>query len=72
VTRDGLPLIGQVPRVDGAYVATGHSVWGILNAPATGEAMADLIVDGAARSVDLRPFDPGRVPPFDPARLRRD
>ena len=40
VTRDGLPLIGRVPGVEGAYVATGHSVWGILNAPATGEAMA--------------------------------
>ena len=44
VTRDGLPLIGAVPGVAGAYVATGHSVWGMLNAPATGEAMAELIV----------------------------
>jgi hypothetical protein len=33
--------------------------------------MADLIIDGAAHSVDLAPFDPGRIPPFDPARLRR-
>ena len=71
VTRDGLPLIGRVPGVEGAYVATGHSVWGILNAPATGEAMAELIADGAAHSVDLSPFDPGRSPPFDPARLRK-
>src|SRR6267378_4167297 len=45
VTRDGLPLIGPVPGVAGAYIATGHSVWGILNAPATGEAMAQLIVE---------------------------
>ena len=44
VTRDGLPLIGPVPGVAGAYIATGHSVWGILNAPATGEAMAELIL----------------------------
>jgi glycine/D-amino acid oxidase-like deaminating enzyme len=71
VTRDALPLIGRVPGIEGAYVATGHSVWGVLNAPATGEAMADLIIDGAAHSVDLAPFDPGRIPPFDPARLRR-
>ena len=69
VTRDGLPLIGRVAGVDNAYVATGHSVWGMLNAPATGEAMAELIVEGAAR-IDLAPFDPGRLPPFDPARLR--
>jgi glycine/D-amino acid oxidase-like deaminating enzyme len=71
VTRDGLPLVGRVPGLDNAYVATGHSVWGILNAPATGEAMAELIIDGAARTVDLTPFDPARLPPFDPSRLRR-
>ena len=69
VTRDGLPLIGAVPGVAGAYIATGHSVWGILNAPATGEAMAELIV-GAAGTVDLTPFEPGRLPVLDPTRLR--
>ena len=53
VTMDGIPLIGPVPGVRGAYVATGHSVWGMLNGPATGEAMAELIVDGAAASVDM-------------------
>jgi len=42
-------------------VATGHNVWGILNAPATGEALAELIADGVARSTDLTPFDPMRL-----------
>jgi glycine/D-amino acid oxidase-like deaminating enzyme len=70
VSEDGLPFIGAVPGVDGAYVATGHSVWGMLNAPATGEAMSELILDGAARHVDLAPFAPGRLPPLDVARLR--
>jgi glycine/D-amino acid oxidase-like deaminating enzyme len=67
VARDGLPLIGRVRGLEGAYVATGHSVWGMLNAPATGEAMAELILDGGARSVDIRAFDPARLP-----ALRRD
>ena len=62
VTQDGLPLLGPVPGVTNALVATGHSVWGILNAPASGEAMADLIVDGATEHVDLRWFDPARLP----------
>jgi glycine/D-amino acid oxidase-like deaminating enzyme len=70
VTQDGLPLIGPIAGLDGAYVATGHSVWGILNAPATGEAMAELICEGTT-TVDLAPFDPARLPPLDPARLRR-
>ncbi len=70
VTRDGLPLIGPLSGVTGAYVATGHSVWGILNAPATGEAMAELILDGTAQTVDISAFAPGRLRPFDPAGLR--
>jgi glycine/D-amino acid oxidase-like deaminating enzyme len=63
VTTDGLPLIGAIAGVEGAYVATGHSVWGILNAPATGEAMAELILEGNARSIDLAPFAPARLRP---------
>jgi glycine/D-amino acid oxidase-like deaminating enzyme len=66
ITRDYVPLIGRVPRIEGAYVATGHNVWGILNAPATGEAMAELIVDGKARTVDLTAFDPVRLPASGP------
>lgn len=41
-------------------IATGHSCWGILNSPATGAALAELIVDGKASIVDLTPFDPAR------------
>jgi glycine/D-amino acid oxidase-like deaminating enzyme len=62
VTDDGVPLIGPVPGARGVFVATGHGPWGILNAPATGLAMAELVADGAAKLVDLRPFDPARLP----------
>jgi glycine/D-amino acid oxidase-like deaminating enzyme len=60
VTDDGLPLIGRVPGMAGAYVATGHGPWGMLNAPATGRALAELMTDGTASLVDLRAFDPAR------------
>jgi glycine/D-amino acid oxidase-like deaminating enzyme len=62
VTDDGLPLIGRAPGTAGAYVATGHGPWGMLNAPATGLALAELITEGAAASVNLGPFDPARLP----------
>jgi len=65
ITRDFLPLIGRVPHTEGAYIATGHNVWGILNAPATGEAMSELIVDGEAHSTDLSPFDVSRLRPLE-------
>src|SRR5262249_24076744 len=72
VTEDGLPLIGRVPRSEGLFVATGHNVWGILNSPATGEALAELIADAASSHVDLAPFDPIRLPALDPALLRSE
>ena len=49
-----------MPGVAGAYVATGHGPWGMLNAPATGLALAELMTEGQASSVDLGAFDPAR------------
>lgn len=58
---DGIPLIGEVPGTNNSlFIATGHSCWGILNAPATGLCMAELIMDGKSGSVNLSPFDPKR------------
>jgi len=48
-------------------VATGHGPWGMLNAPATGLALAELITDGAARAVDLEPLGPARLRTASPA-----
>lgn len=59
-TEDGLPVIGEVPSLKGCYVATGHSCWGILNGPATGAALAELVVDDRATVVDLALFSPAR------------
>lgn len=70
ITPDFTPIIGRIPGAANAYVASGHGVWGMLNGPATGEALADLIVDGAASTVDLTPFDPGRLRVLDPEVVR--
>ena len=59
-TDDGVPVIGELPGVKGCYVATGHSCWGILNGPATGAAVAELVLDGRASIVDLSRFSPAR------------
>lgn len=55
ITPDGLPILGRLPGTDNVYVATGHQMLGVTLAPATGRAMAELILDGRSR-VDLRPF----------------
>lgn len=61
VYRDGAPKIGPVPQIKGAYLACGHSCWGILNAPGTGLALSELILDHASKVVDLSPFKPQSV-----------
>ena len=69
ITADGMPLIGPVPQVAGAYVATGHSVWGMLNAPGTAEALGELIVGGRSQHLNLDAFLPSRLPALDPKAL---
>ncbi|GFP96097.1 putative oxidoreductase c1f5.03c [Phtheirospermum japonicum] len=59
-TDDSLPVIGEVPGAKGCYVATGHSCWGILNGPATGAGVSELVMDGRASIVDLSRFSPVR------------
>lgn len=62
LTVDGLPLIGPVPGAPGAILATAHASWGILNAPATGRMVAEMIVVGSSRSIDATPFAVSRLP----------
>ena len=61
VCQDAMPVMGPVPGVSGAYIATGHNCWGMLNAPGSGLAMAELLAEGRASSLDLAPFDPARL-----------
>lgn len=52
---DGLPLIGRVPGQPGLYVATGHGMLGMTLAPATGAALAPLVLEGRLAR-ELEPF----------------
>ena len=54
-----LPIIGSIPDVDGSYMAFG-GYWGVLNAPAVGLALSELIVDGKCSLFDLAPFAPAK------------
>ena len=64
ICEDATPIMGMIQGTRGAYVATGHNCWGMLNAPGTGLAMAELISQGQASSIDLAPFAPHRLPPL--------
>ena len=65
-TDDGLPIMGELSRHGhrGLYIATGHSCWGILLGPGTGECMASLMATGETTPyVTLNEFDPYRFVP---------
>ena len=54
----GTPLIGAVPGAKNVFVASGHSCWGICNAPGTGKVMSEILVEGKARSANVGALAP--------------
>jgi sarcosine oxidase subunit beta len=68
MSPDRHPVIGAAPGVEGFYLANGFSGHGFQHAPIVGKLLAELIVEGAARTVDvsslgLDRFVEGRVVP---------
>jgi len=57
MSPDGLALLGKVR--DNHYIAAGSSGHGVMHAPALGQLLAELIVDGKT-SIDITPLDPCR------------
>jgi D-amino-acid dehydrogenase len=60
MTPDGLPFIGGLPGCEQLYVAAGHGTLGLTLAPATGEALAQLVASDTLPDV-LIPFRPDRT-----------
>ncbi len=57
VTPDDEPIIAQARALQGFYVAAGFSGHGFQHSPATGKVMSELILDGAAQTVDVSMLD---------------
>ena len=60
LSPDGLPILGAVPGLTGAFIATGHGCAGLLLAPGSAMALAAEITGDEPPGIDLSPFDPGR------------
>jgi D-amino-acid dehydrogenase len=58
-TRDRLPVLGQVPGIDGVLVATGHGPTGLQLGPFSGRVVAEMAL-GQRSEVDLAPFSVAR------------
>jgi D-amino-acid dehydrogenase len=59
MTWDSLPIIGQVPGLQNAWLATGHNMLGLTLAPATGRLIAELI-ENRPTHLEAAPFSPLR------------
>jgi sarcosine oxidase, subunit beta len=55
ITPDQRAILGQT-ELEGFYLVCGFSGTGFKIAPAVGACMAELIVDGQAKTVDIAPF----------------
>jgi D-amino-acid dehydrogenase len=55
LSADLMPVLGRVPGVDNAFVATGHGPSGLALGPYSGKCVAELIVNGSS-PFDLTPF----------------
>jgi glycine/D-amino acid oxidase-like deaminating enzyme len=53
MTPDRHPIIGEAPGVAGLYLANGFSGHGFQHAPIVGKLLAEMIVEGRARTVDI-------------------
>jgi sarcosine oxidase subunit beta len=56
MTLDDRPILGPVDSVDGFIVNGGWGGTGIIQAPIAGQLVAELVSDGRASTMDIRPF----------------
>jgi len=55
ITRDGRPVIGALPEMDGLFVCAGHGPWGISTGPASSRLVADQMLELDAERVEYTP-----------------
>jgi sarcosine oxidase subunit beta len=56
VSPDNHAIIGPAPGVEGFILANGFSGHGFMHSPATGQVVAEYIVHGTARTIDVTPL----------------
>jgi glycine/D-amino acid oxidase-like deaminating enzyme len=60
-TLDHNALLGAYPGIENFYVATGFSGHGLMQSPAVGKGLSELITNGRYYSVDLSPLSVERI-----------
>jgi len=66
MTPDKHALVGPVPEMKGLYLATGNSGHGAMHAPAIGQLIAEMILDGGTLTFDAHALRPSRFAEGEP------
>ena len=66
MSPDKHALLGKAPGFGNLYLANGSSGHGVMHAPALGQLLAELIMDGGACGMDIRPLRPTRFAEGEP------
>ncbi|MGA8904612.1 MAG: FAD-binding oxidoreductase [Candidatus Bathyarchaeia archaeon] len=69
VSPDGHPILDEVPGHDGLFCAVGFSGHGFRFSPCTGRLMAEFVLDGKTKGVDIREFRFSRFAEGKPVKL---
>jgi len=60
MSPDGHAIVGRAPSVPNLYFANGASGHGVMHAPALGALLSEIVLDGAATSLDATALRPER------------
>jgi sarcosine oxidase, subunit beta len=66
MSPDGHALFGRAPEIENLYLVNGSSGHGVMHAPALGQLLAEVIVDGAAHTLDTHALRPSRFAEGEP------
>lgn len=66
MSPDRHAILGAVPGVENFYLANGSSGHGVMHAPALGQLLSEIILDGAAATMDVRALRPERFAEGEP------
>ena len=66
MSPDGHALLGKAPGIENLYLANGSSGHGVMHAPALGQLLVEVILDGTARTLDAHALRPSRFAEHEP------
>ena len=66
MSPDGHALLGRAPGMENFFLVNGSSGHGVMHAPALGQLLAEILLDGAPHTLDVHALRPSRFAEDEP------